>query len=203
MPRNGRSADGPATEPRGPLEIRGPTLTGGLLGYVVGLWPGSTRLDRLRRSAGSSGTLLMICPLPDDPLHSPVCHSREEHCARSCPRSTHFQPALTAGLHLRGGYRPGDRGRPDSPVVPDHQSGERSAGTAAGGDPDAGRHAGAGSRGTAAAHAPDGYHSHMGGLRRAPELLGWEPVTPLEVGLRAAVDWYIKQEDWARKVRLA
>lgn len=39
-------------------------------------------------------------------------------------------------------------------------------------------------------------------ISKARQLLGWEPQTTLEEGLRQAVEWYRQNRSWAREVRL-
>lgn len=39
-------------------------------------------------------------------------------------------------------------------------------------------------------------------ISKARELLGWEPQTSLEEGLRRAVEWYLQNRSWAKEVKL-
>lgn len=39
-------------------------------------------------------------------------------------------------------------------------------------------------------------------ISKARELLGWEPQTSLEEGLRRAVEWYLQNRRWAKEVKL-
>ena len=39
-------------------------------------------------------------------------------------------------------------------------------------------------------------------ISKAREILGWEPRTSLEEGLRKAVDWYLENRSWAREIVL-
>lgn len=39
-------------------------------------------------------------------------------------------------------------------------------------------------------------------ISRARSLLGWEPQTSLEEGLRTAVDWYLENRSWAKDLKL-
>ncbi|MEW6566766.1 MAG: NAD-dependent epimerase/dehydratase family protein [Chloroflexota bacterium] len=37
-------------------------------------------------------------------------------------------------------------------------------------------------------------------VSKAGRLLGWEPTTPLDVGLRACIEWYLAERSWAQDV---
>ena len=39
-------------------------------------------------------------------------------------------------------------------------------------------------------------------ISKARRLLGWEPQTPLEEGLRRAVEWYLQNRSWVKEVKL-
>jgi len=39
-------------------------------------------------------------------------------------------------------------------------------------------------------------------ISKAREMLGWEPVTHIEEGLRRTVDWYLENREWASKICL-
>ena len=39
-------------------------------------------------------------------------------------------------------------------------------------------------------------------ISRARELLGWEPQVTLEDGIASAVDWYMENRQWAKKIEL-
>lgn len=48
--------------------------------------------------------------------------------------------------------------------------------------------------------APGDVPATWADIRKAGSLLGWEPQTDLETGLRACVDWYLAERDWAQSV---
>jgi UDP-glucuronate 4-epimerase len=48
--------------------------------------------------------------------------------------------------------------------------------------------------------APADVQATWADIRRAGELLGWEPRTSLDQGLSACVDWYLAQRSWASQV---
>ena len=39
-------------------------------------------------------------------------------------------------------------------------------------------------------------------ISRARELLGWEPQIDLNAGVASAVDWYMKNREWAKEIKL-
>lgn len=51
--------------------------------------------------------------------------------------------------------------------------------------------------------SPADVHATWADVSRAGKLLGWEPSTGLEAGLRACVNWYLTEREWAKQVDTA
>ncbi len=39
-------------------------------------------------------------------------------------------------------------------------------------------------------------------IEKAERLLGWEPEVRIEEGIRRAVEWYLKNVEWLKKVKI-
>jgi nucleoside-diphosphate-sugar epimerase len=50
---------------------------------------------------------------------------------------------------------------------------------------------------------PADVRSTWADINVAAQLLGWEPETPIEVGLANTVAWYLREQDWARSIATA
>jgi nucleoside-diphosphate-sugar epimerase len=48
--------------------------------------------------------------------------------------------------------------------------------------------------------APADVRATWADIQRARSRLGWSPETPLEDGLAACVDWYLREREWARRI---
>jgi UDP-glucuronate 4-epimerase len=48
--------------------------------------------------------------------------------------------------------------------------------------------------------APGDIRATWADIHKAKQLLGWKPEVPLEVGVKAAVDWYLRERAWAKTI---
>ena len=44
--------------------------------------------------------------------------------------------------------------------------------------------------------------ANLADISKARELLGWDPEVNLDEGLQRTVDWYLRERDWLKDIRI-